>query len=148
MAKTYSKSGTEIIALRYFNVFGIGQSLGYAGVITKFLEKIKEGKNPIIFGDGSQVRDFIFVRDIVKANVAAMQSNVEHGFFNIGTGNSISIKELASLMIKISGKSLQVQYDKPLDGDIKLSKADVSLTTRTFDWKPQTPFEEGLRTLF
>ena len=87
LAKTYSKSGTEIIALRYFNVFGIGQSLGYAGVITKFLEKIKEGKNPIIFGDGSQVRDFIFVRDIVKANVAAMQSNVEHGFFNIGTGN-------------------------------------------------------------
>ena len=148
LAKTYSKSGTEIIALRYFNVFGIGQSLGYAGVITKFLEKIKEGKNPIIFGDGSQVRDFIFVRDIVKANVAAMQSNVEHGFFNIGTGNSISLNELASLMIKISGKPLQVQYNDPLDGDIKLSKADISLATRTFDWKPQTPFEEGLRTLF
>ena len=76
------------------------------------------------------------------------ESNVEHGFFNIGTGNSISLNELASLMIKISGKPLQVQYNDPLDGDIKLSKADISLATRTFDWKPQTPFEEGLRTLF
>ena len=148
LAEKYSKSGTQIIGLRYFNVFGIGQTLDYAGVITKFLDQINEGKHPIIFGDGSQVRDFIFVRDIVKANVAAMQSNVEHGFFNIGTGNSISLNELASLMIKISGKPLQVQYNDPLDGDIKLSKADISLATRTFDWKPQTPFEEGLRTLF
>ena len=134
--------------MRYFNVFGIGQSLDYAGVITKFLDKINVGKHPIIFGDGLQVRDFIFVEDVVKANLESMLSNTKSGFFNIGTGNAISINDLASLLIKISGKSLQVQYDKPLDGDIKLSKADVSLTTRTFDWKPQTTLEEGLRTLF
>ncbi len=148
LAETYSKSGTEIIALRYFNVFGTGQTLDYAGVITKFLDKIKEGKNPTVFGDGSQVRDFIFVQDVVEANVAVMLSDVKHGFFNIGTGDVVSIKELASLMIKISGKSLQIEYDKPLDGDIKLSKADMSLATKTFDWRPQTTLEQGLRDLF
>jgi len=148
LAEKYSKLGTEIIGLRYFNVYGIGQTLDYAGVITKFLDKINQGKNPIVFGDGSQIRDFIFVQDVARANLATMKSNVEHGFFNIGSGNEITIKELASLMIKISGKSLEPQFDKIPAGDIKLSKADISLSTKILDWKAKTTLEEGLRTLF
>ena len=148
LAEKYSKLGTEIIGLRYFNVYGIGQTLDYAGVITKFLDKINQGKNPIVFGDGSQIRDFIFVQDVARANLATMKSNVEHGFFNIGSGNEITIKELASLMIKISGKSLEPQFDKIPAGDIKLSKADISLSTKILGWKAKTTLEEGLRTLF
>ncbi len=148
LAETYSKSGTQIIGLRYFNVYGNGQSLDYAGVITKFLDKISEGKHPIIFGDGSQVRDFIFVEDVVKANLESMLSNTKSGFFNIGTGNAISINDLASLMIKISGKSLEVEYNKLPVGDIKLSKADTCISAATLGWRSQTTLEEGLQTLF
>ena len=148
LAETYSKSGTQIIGLRYFNVYGNGQSLDYAGVITKFLDKISEGKHPIIFGDGSQVRDFIFVEDVVKANLESMLSNTKSGFFNIGTGNAISINDLASLMIKISGKSLEVEYNKLPVGDIKLSKADTCFSAATLGWRSQTTLEEGLQTLF
>jgi len=148
LAEKYSKAGTQIIGLRYFNVFGIGQSLDYAGVITKFLDKINVGKHPIIFGDGLQVRDFIFVRDVVKANLVAMLSNTKSGFFNVGTGNGTSIKDLASLMIKISGKSLETEYEILPAGDIKLSKADTSLSIATLDWRSQTTLEEGLQTLF
>ena len=148
LAEKYSKAGTQIIGLRYFNVFGIGQSLDYAGVITKFLDKINVGKHPIIFGDGLQVRDFIFVRDVVKANLVAMLSSTKSGFFNVGTGNGTSIKDLASLMIKISGKSLETEYEIVPAGDIKLSKADTSLSIATLDWRSQTTLEEGLQTLF
>ena len=148
LAEKYAKSGVEIIGLRYFNVYGIGQTLDYAGVITKFLDKITVNESPIIFGDGSQIRDFIFVKDVARANLSAMISNVKHGFFNIGTGKSISINDLAHLMIKISGKSIQPKYeDLPL-GDIKLSIADISNSIKLLNWKPNTTLEEGLQTLF
>ena len=148
LAESYSKLDVQIIGLRYFNVFGTGQTLDYAGVITKFLDKINEGKSPIIFGNGLQTRDFIFVQDVVKANLAAMISKVKHGFFNIGTGKSTSIRDLAYLMIKISGKSLEPEYGDPLTGDVKLSTADISNSTKLLDWKPETTLEDGLRTLF
>jgi len=119
LAEKYSKSGTQIIGLRYFNVYGLGQTLDYAGVITKFLENISSGKSPIIFGDGSQIRDFIFVKDVARANLAAMTSSIDHGFFNVGTGIAISIKDLAYLMIKISGKDLEPVFDKLPEGDVK-----------------------------
>ena len=148
LAEKYAQLGTKIIGLRYFNVFGIGQTLDYAGVITKFLDKINEGKSPIIFGDGSQIRDFIFVKDVARANLAAMESDVKHGFFNIGTGKSISIKDLAYLMIKISGKLLEPEYDKLPPGDVNLSTADITNSINLLNWKAETPLEEGLKTLF
>ena len=99
----YSKDGTKIIGLRYFNIFGKGQTLEYAGVITKFLDRIRDKKPPIIFGTGSQIRDFIHVEDIANANYLAMDSDVSNLHVNVGTGNSISILELAKIMIDISG---------------------------------------------
>ena len=98
----YSDMGTKIIGLRYFNIFGQGQTLEYAGVITKFLDRIKQKKSPIIFGDGSQIRDFIFVEDIVMANLLAMKSQVSNLLANIGTGKAITILELANMMLDIS----------------------------------------------
>ncbi len=148
LAEKYDKSGVKIIGLRYFNVYGKGQTLDYAGVITKFLENIMIDKPPIIFGDGSQIRDFIFVQDVAKANLAAMNSSENFGFFNVGTGKSISIKQLAKLMIKLSGKSLEPNFDKLPDGDIHDSEADTTLSEKLLSWKAETPLEEGLKTIF
>jgi UDP-glucose 4-epimerase len=148
LAEKYATLGTKIIGLRYFNVYGKGQTLDYAGVITKFLDNIKNNKHPVIFGDGLQSRDFVFVKDVAKANLSAMLSSVNHGFFNIGTGMIVTIKELAELMIKISGKNLNLVFDKLPQGDVKSSQADVTLAKNHLDWEFETSLEEGLTTLF
>jgi len=148
LAEQYSKLDTKIIGLRYFNVYGLGQTLDYAGVITKFLENISTGKPPIIFGDGCQIRDFIFVKDVARSNLTAMNSSIDHGFFNIGTGIAISIKDLAYLMIKISGKDLEPVFDKLPEGDVKSSQADITLAKKILGWENATKLEDGLRTLF
>ena len=147
LAEKYSKSGTPIIGLRYFNVYGKGQNPNYAGVITKFQENIMTEKSPIIFGDGLQVRDFISVDDVCQANLAAMKNNVKNGFFNIGTGIATSIKNLADLMISISGKSLKPEYSSLPEGDVKLSQADIHLALKKLSWKPKITLKDGLREL-
>ena len=148
LAEEYSNSNVDIIGLRYFNVFGIGQTLDYAGVITKFFERLNQDKSPVVHGDGLQVRDFIFVKDVARANLAAMMSNMDHGFFNIGTGTAISIKDLANLMIKILEKDLEPTFEKIPDGDVRLSLADISLAKKMLDWQSITTLEDGLRTMF
>ena len=110
LAEKYHNLGVSIIGLRYFNVYGIGQTNDYAGVITKFYDSINEDKSPIIFGDGSQTRDFISVEDVAKANLLAMQNDIDFAFLNIGTGIKTSIRELADLMIRLSGKSLPAEF--------------------------------------
>ena len=144
LAEKYSKLGVKIIGLRYFNIFGKGQTLEYAGVITKFLDRIREGKAPIIFGNGSQIRDFIHVEDIATANYLGMISNVSNSHLNIGTGNSISILELAKLMIKISKLDVTPIMSESLEGDIEKSQSDSSLARKSFGWKPERKLEEWL----
>ena len=141
----YSKLGGSIIGLRYFNIFGKGQTVEYAGVITKFIERLKEGKAPIIFGKGSQIRDFISVDDIAKANLMAMNCNESNLLVNIGSGKAISILELANMMIKIAGIELNPIFTKSLQGDIEKSHADISLAKRSFDWKPEITLQEWLK---
>jgi len=102
LAQKYSDLGVSIIGLRYFNVYGKGQSGEYAGVITKFMERLSQKKQPIINGNGIQLRDFVFVEDVVRANLAAMTSDLNFGFFNVGTGRAISILELAKFNFRIS----------------------------------------------
>jgi len=141
----YSKMGTRIIGLRYFNIFGEGQTPAYAGVITKFLDRIKKMKPPIIFGDGSQIRDFIFVQDIAMANFLAMTSNVKNSLINIGTGKAITILELANMVIDISKVDLEPIFEKPLNGDIEKSHADISLAIQSLNWKPKKELSEWLK---
>ena len=148
LAEQYSKLGVKIIGLRYFNVYGIGQTNDYAGVITKFYDLIKDNMPPKIFGDGSQIRDFISVEDVAKANLLAMQSTTKFDFLNIGTGVATSILDLAKLMIKLSGKSLTPIFEKPLEGDIKESQADVSHTKESINWSYETELESGLKKFF
>ena len=148
LAEKYSKDKVSIIGLRYFNVYGEGQTDSYAGVITKFLNRLKEKKYPIIFGSGTQLRDFIFVEDVALANIAAMQSNIKNGFFNIGTGITTSIQQLAKIMIELSGLKLEPQYEKALDGDVQSSQADTSLTESMLKWKYSMRLREGLSKFF
>ncbi len=148
LAEHYSNSGVEIIGLRFFNVYGIGQTGDYAGVITKFNESIQAGKSPTIFGDGSHVRDFVSVEDVAKANLLAMQSDFNNGFVNIGTGITTSIAELANLMIKLSNKTLKPIFTDLPEGDVKASQADVNLAKKLIGWEYETSLEAGLQKFF
>lgn len=148
LAEHYSNSGVEIIGLRFFNVYGMGQTGDYADVITKFNESIQAGKPPTIFGDGSHVRDFVSVEDVAKANLLAMQSDFNNGFVNIGTGITTSIAGLANLMIKLSNKTLKPIFTDLPEGDVKASQADVNLAKKLIGWEYETSLEDGLRKFF
>ena len=148
LAKKFHDLGLSVIGLRYFNVYGIGQTNDYAGVITKFIDQINVNKPPIIFGDGTHTRDFISVEDIAKANLLSMESNADFSFLNIGTGISTSIKELAELMIELSGKKLEISFDDLPLGDVKDSLADVSLAKKLINWNYETSLKNGLKKFF
>jgi len=148
ISSKYAADGLRVIGLRYFNVFGIGQNPSYAGVIPKFIERLSQHKPPIIEGDGNQIRSFTFVDDVVRANILAFQSDINHTFFNIATENMTTINELAEIMIKISGLDLKPIYDKPRKGDIKKSYADISRAKKLLGWYPKTNLEEGLKRIF
>ena len=148
LAKKYHNLGLSVIGLRYFNVYGIGQTNDYAGVITKFIDQINLNKSPIIFGDGTHTRDFISVEDIAKANLLSMESKTDFSFLNIGTGISTSIKELAEVMIELSGKKMEINYDDLPLGDVKDSLADVSLAKRLINWNYEISLKTGLKKFF
>jgi len=147
-AKKYADVGVKVIGLRYFNVFGIGQNPNYAGVVPKFIERLVQHKPPIIYGDGNQLRNFTFVDDVVEANVLAFENKIEHAFMNIATGVMTSVKELASIMIRLSGLSIEPTYEQAREGDIEKSQADTSLAKNLINWVPKTTLEEGLEKIF
>ena len=148
LAEKYHNLGVSIIGLRYFNVYGIGQTNDYAGVITKFINQINLNESPIIFGDGLQTRDFISVEDVAKANLLSMESNTDFSFLNIGTGISTSVKTLAEVMIELSGKTLEISYDDLPLGDVKESLADTSLAKKLINWNYDTFLKNGLKKFF
>ena len=147
LAEKYSSEGIKVIGLRYFNIFGKGQTGSYAGVITKFMKKIFQNEALEIFGDGEQTRDFIHVNDVAKINLIVMESDINFGFFNVGTGISTSVNNLAEIMVKLSNKKLDVNYKKSLEGDIKQSVADTKETEKKFKWKSKIGLKEGLKKL-
>ena len=148
LAEKYHNLGSKIIGLRYFNVYGKGQNLDYAGVITKFHDRLKLNQSPIIFGDGKQVRDFIFVGDVAQANLKAFESKTDFGFFNVGTGIGTTINQLAKLMMKMYGSNKEPIYESLPDGDVEESQSDLSLIKNKISWSPETNLENGLKTIF
>ena len=113
-------------------------------MITKFLDRIKEGKPPIIFGSGSQIRDFIHVSDVAKANLMAMNSNSTNLLVNIGGGTAISILELAKMMIDIAGLKMEPIFTDAHEGDIEKSHADISQAKKYFNWEPKIQLQDWL----
>lgn len=138
--------GLSTIALRYFNVYGPKMRPGpYAGVIYKFLEAALLGKPIEIYGDGTQTRDFVFVADVARANVQALETRAT-GAYNVGTGTAISIGELAKMILSITGRQdIPIIYKPPRKGDIKHSYADISRTKKDLSWSPETDLLTGLK---
>jgi len=132
--------------LRLFNVYGPGQTGTYAGVVSKFIERDKRGLPPVIYGDGTQTRDFIHVADVARF-VEAVLDRGAAGVFNVGTGRAVSIRELAAAVMRLAGLGGEPAYAPPRSGDIKHSVADVS-KARALGWEPRVPLEEGLRRLW
>ena len=145
LAEKYAKNGLKVIGLRYFNVFGPRQSKEYAGVIKLFLERIQQSLPPLINGDGLQVRDFVYVDDVVNANILAMESDIDSEFFNIGTNSVISVLDLANIIIKFSGLKLKPIHRTAVPGDVKATQADITKAKMMLKWKPTTSLKDWLK---
>ena len=133
-------------SLRYLNVYGPRQDPtgNYAAAIPRFISRILDNNPPIIYGDGTQTRDFVFVSDVVKANILAAESNAT-GVYSIASGKKISINDLAETIINIIGKKLKPIYEKPRLGDIKDSWADISKAKKELHFEPKYQLTEGLK---
>lgn len=137
--------GMETVALRYFNVFGPRQDPNseYAAVIPKFITKILNHQSPVIYGDGGQTRDFSYVKDVVHANIRAMESNTQ-GIFNIAYSQRIDLKTLAKMIMEITGIVVPVIYASPRKGDIRDSIADIARAKAELNYNPEYSVKTGL----
>jgi nucleoside-diphosphate-sugar epimerase len=138
----------EFVALRYFNVFGPRQdpSSPYSGVLSVFSAAFLEGAPPIVYGDGEQTRDFVYVGDVVEANLLAAESKQAPGHvFNVGTGNRYTLKQTLAVLEKITGRSASPNYAPAREGDIRHSQADIALARGVLGFDPRFSFEEGLK---
>jgi len=142
----YKVHGVPTTSLRYFNVYGPRQgSSEYANVISIFLGRIKDGKPLTIFGDGKQTRDFVFVKDVVTANILAATHPAAVGeTFNIATGKGCSIEELVSILNQISAKESPVIHAAPRAGEVRHSQANIEKARSMLGYNPHTDFKEGL----
>jgi UDP-glucose 4-epimerase len=148
-AKVFGRCyGLETVSLRYFNVFGPRQdpTSAYSGVLSKFITTLLADGQPVIFGNGDQSRDFIFVENVVQANLLACEAqNCAGRTFNIGTGNRYTLNEILRLLEKISRKKIAAKYEPPRTGDILHSQADITEAQKSLGYDPKINFEEGLR---
>jgi UDP-glucose 4-epimerase len=136
--------GPAYVALRYSNVFGPRQDPhGEAGVVAIFCMRLLSGHTPIIFGDGSQTRDFVYVEDVARANVLAMGKDLE-GIYNIGTGVETSVSTLASILIRMTGFQGTVEHRPPREGEQQRSVIDPLLAAKELGWKSTLGLEQGL----
>jgi UDP-glucose 4-epimerase len=141
--------GLKTVILRLFNVYGPRQAFNqYSGVITQFRQRIRKKLPPIIFGDGTQTRDFIHVSDVTEAISKALEApRAEGEIFNIGSGTATEIVELAKLMLSLAGLDLSIEYDAPRPGDIKNSYADITKAEKLLNFKPKVSLSTGLEIL-
>ncbi|MGI0091494.1 MAG: SDR family oxidoreductase [Nitrososphaerales archaeon] len=147
-AKVY---GLRTVSLRYFNVYGPRQKYGhYSGVIPTFIKSAINNESPMINGDGEQIRDFTFVEDVVQANMLALRNHVSPGeVFNVANGGTISINELARLIINLAGKpDLRPTHGPERKGDIRASYADISKISQSLGYRPQVRIGAGLQRVF
>ncbi len=142
--------GLETVCLRYFNVYGPKQdpSSPYSGVISIFTDKLKNKETPSIFGDGEQTRDFVFVSDVVEANMKAITAEDGVGeYYNIATGNKITLNVLLKNLCEIYGVDFKVNYGEVRQGDIKESYAVIDKAVSKLKWKPAVELNQGLKLL-
>ena len=135
--------GSTHVALRYGNVFGPRQDPhGEAGVVAIFMNALRDGKTPRIFGDGSQTRDYVYVGDVVAASLAAAQQ--DGGVFNVGTGVETSVRDLYDRVQRASGITREAELAPARPGELQRSVLDASLAERELGWKPERSLDDGL----
>lgn len=140
--------GLKTVALRYFNVFGPRQDPAsqYAAVIPLFITKVLHGESPVIYGDGEQSRDFIYVRNVAEANLLAARSDAVGGeSINIACGERLTVKALLAAVNEVLGTDVRPVYADPRPGDIKHSTADIGKGRRLMGYEPGVSFMEGLQ---
>lgn len=139
--------GLETVSLRYFNVFGPRQDpkSQYAAAIPIFVSKALKNEPIVIYGDGAQTRDFVFVKDVVNANVLAATTPGVSGVYNVACGGAISINDMAELIISQTNSSSSIVYEPERPGDIKHSLADISQTKQVLKYSPSYDLIEGLK---
>ena len=136
--------GVERVILRYANVYGPRQDpLGEAGVVAIFIGKILKGEKPVILGDGTQTRDYIYVEDVVKANVLALEG--KEGTYNIGTGKETSVNELIEIFSKVLGHEIKPEYAPPRKGEVHRISLDGEKAKRELGFVPKYSLEEGIK---
>jgi UDP-glucose 4-epimerase len=132
------------VALRYANVYGPRQSTkGEAGVVAIFISQLLAGKPPIINGDGKQTRDYVFVGNVVQANVAALETS-HVGGINIGTGRETDVVTLCGMLQQRAGSKVEPLHGPAKTGEQMRSCLDIALAGRVLDWRPEIGLEEGL----
>ncbi|MDD2554391.1 MAG: NAD-dependent epimerase/dehydratase family protein [Desulfotomaculaceae bacterium] len=138
-------SAINYTVLRFANVYGARQdSSGEGGVVAIFADKLLRGESPLIFGDGEQTRDFIYVKDVAAASIAALRRG-DSGTFNVSTGAGLSVNHLFRELKKITGSELEPVYQPPRPGDITQSYMANESTCVSLAWKPRYSLAEGLR---
>jgi len=140
----YKNYRLPYVALRYANVYGPRQNPhGEAGVVAIFSQKLLDQKQPIINGDGLQTRDYVYVGDVVNANVLAMEKDIS-GAFNIGTGEETNVNEIYNLLVKLTSTNFPETHGPAKPGEQKRSCLDTKLAKKILDWQPKVKLEEGL----
>lgn len=144
----YRLYGLKTIALRYYNVFGARQDpfSQYAAVIPLFITRFLDGRSPTIYGDGEQSRDFIYVANVVEANLRALDAPAEAfgEAFNIACGEPRTVNTLAGEIKRLVGARVSPEYEPPRPGDVRHSFADVSKAARILEFRPPWSFQDGL----
>jgi UDP-glucose 4-epimerase len=140
--------GFQTVCLRYFNVFGPRQDPNspYSAVIPLFITAMLSGRQPVIYGDGRQSRDFTYVANVVEANLLAAEApGVAGRVFNIANGRSTDLLTLLNVLNRLLGMNVQPQHAPPRPGDVRESMADITLARKMLGYEPKVGFEEGLR---
>lgn len=143
----YNSMKVDTVCLRYFNVFGPRQdpSSQYAAAVAKFIATLLRGREPLIYGDGKQSRDFTYVENVVDANIMATQTPKAGGeVLNIACGSRITILGLASFLGQIVGRDVTPRFDKARSGDVRHSLADITKAREFLGYRPRFGIEEGL----
>jgi len=138
--------GIDTVALRYFNIFGPRQDPNgeYAAVIPKFIDLMRNGERPVIYGDGGQSRDFTYIENAVQANVRAAEGDVTGEAFNVACGGRVTVNELVEKLNDALNTDLEPRYDPPRPGDVRHSHADISKAAELLGYEPEVDFETGL----
>lgn len=145
----YNRYDLNYVGLRYMNVYGARQDYKgtYIAVIMKILDRLDKGLPPIVYGDGSQSYDFIYVSDAAKANVCALKSYANDNFYNVGSGTKTSIKDLTEIILNISGSKLEIQYESQGKTFVTNRIGDPTKAEKELNFKYEIELEEGLKQL-